>query len=290
MATSSPTSLADFLRTRREQLAPADVGLRDTGRRRTPGLRREEVATLAGVSIDYLVRIEQGRDTNPSASVLTALADALHLEADDRTHLFRLAAHSGPNAELCPATPPLVDDVAPTVQLLLDQLDPMPAFVLDPLGDVVASNRAWRVLVEPWGLGDHTNLAHHVFLHPDARATYADWGAAADAQVSALHAASMRWGDHPRYLALMAELSQLTEFTDRLAAHPVAEKRRGTKRLVHPVVGELRLTFETLAVADHEHRLVTWLPADAATTDALKAALATEEPVSPAVLRVVGEA
>ncbi|WP_426573305.1 helix-turn-helix domain-containing protein [Aquihabitans sp. McL0605] len=286
----SPTpTLADFLRTRREQLAPADVGLRATGRRRTPGLRREEVATLAGVSIDYLVRIEQGRDTNPSASVLTALAVALQLDEDQRMHLFRLAAHAGPNSEMCPAVPPLVDDVAPTVHLLLDQLDPSPAFVVDPLNDVVASNRAWRTLVEPLGLADHTNLAHHVFLHPDAPTIYADWDQAADSQVSTLHAASLRWGDHPRYAAVVDLLTPLPAFTDRMATHPVAEKRRGPKRLVHPGAGELRLAFETLGLADHEHRLIAWLPADDATAGALRHLVAAEQPMSPAQLRVVGE-
>jgi transcriptional regulator with XRE-family HTH domain len=287
---SAPPSLADFLRTRREQLSPADVGLRETGRRRTPGLRREEVATLAGVSIDYLVRIEQGRDTNPSASVLTALAVALQLDEDDRLHLFRLAAHSGPNSEMCPAVPPLVDDVAPTVKLLLDQLDPTPAFVIDPLNDVVASNGAWRTLVEPLGLADHANLAHHVFLHPEARTTYPDWDLAADAQVSTIHAASLRWGDHPRFTALVDLLADVPAFSERMAARPVAQKGRGPKRLVHPGAGELRLTFETLQLADHEQRLIAWLPADDATAEAINAVLAVEEPVSPAVLRVVGEA
>ena len=283
------TTIAEFLRARREQVQPADVGLPDNGRRRTPGLRREEVATLAGVSIDYLVRIEQGRDTNPSASVLTALASALQLDEEERLHLFRLAAHVGPNSEMCPAVPPLVDDVAPTVHLLLDRLDPTPAFVVDPLNDVVASNQAWRTLVAPLGLADHANLAHHVFLHPDARTTYPDWDLAADSQVSTLHAASMRWGDHPRYTALVEQLAGLPAFTERLARHPVAEKRRGPKRLVHPGVGELHLSYEALGLADHEHRLIAWLPADEATAAALDQALATEHPVSPAHLRVVGQ-
>ena len=286
MASIGP--LAEFLRTRREQVSPADVGLRDTGRRRTPGLRREEVATLAGVSIDYLVRIEQGRDTHPSAAVLSALADALQLGLEDRTHLARLAAHTS-SSEFCPAAPALVDDVAPTVHLLLDQLDPTPAFVVDPINDVVASNEAWRTLVGPLGLADHANLAHHVFLHPDARTSYPDWDAAADAQVSRLRAASLRWGEHPRFTALVAQLEGVADFTERWSAHPVAEKRRGPKRLVHPAAGELHLTYEAMELSDHEHRLIAWLPADAATAAAIRATLDVAEPVSPAVLRVVGE-
>jgi transcriptional regulator with XRE-family HTH domain len=267
------------------------VGLRTSGRRRTPGLRREEVATLAGVSIDYLVRLEQGRDTHPSSSVLAALAEALQLDADDRLHLARLAAVTA-GAEMCPETPPLVDEVSPSTRLLLDRLDPTPAFVLDPINDIVASNVAWRTLAGPLGLGDHDNLAWHLFLHPDARTIYPDWDDAADGQVSRLRAASLRWGDHPRFKELIDELQEAPGFAERFARHPVAEKRRGVKSLIHPEVGELRLAFETLGLSDHEHHLVVWLPADEATDAAVDRALgpqaAKAEPVSPAVLRVVG--
>src|SRR5687768_16981575 len=108
------SELAEFLRTRREQVRPADVGLPDSGRRRTPGLRREEVATLAGVSIDYLVRLEQGRDLHPSGEVLNALADALRLGPDDRLYLKRLGVISA-NRAMCPTARPIVHEVAPTV-------------------------------------------------------------------------------------------------------------------------------------------------------------------------------
>ena len=112
--------MAEFLRARREQLQPGDVGLPDNGRRRTPGLRREEVATLAGVSIDYLVRLEQGRDTKPSPSVIAALADALRLDDEQRRQLYTLAMISQ-TSELCPAARPLARAVAPTVTALLER-------------------------------------------------------------------------------------------------------------------------------------------------------------------------
>ena len=210
------TTVAEFLRAHREQLQPADVGLPDNGRRRTPGLRREEVATLAGVSIDYLVRLEQGRDTRPSASVIAALADALRLDDDERRELSTLAVISQ-NAELCPSPRPLAREVAPTVMALLEGLSPVPAFVAGPANDVLAWNDAWESFVRPLGMleGEVPNLARHVFLHPSARPVYPDWTAAADEQVSRLHAATARWGDDESFAALMDELRTAPEFIER---------------------------------------------------------------------------
>src|SRR4051794_22095289 len=151
MATSS--ELGSFLRARREGLSPAEVGLPDSGRRRTPGLRREEVATLAGVSIDYLVRLEQGRDSNPSASVIAALAAALRLTDEERTHLGTLAQLSN-SQELCPSVLPSLTEVAPTLRTLLDRLDPTPAFLVSPINDVLAWNPAWERVAAPLGMVD----------------------------------------------------------------------------------------------------------------------------------------
>ncbi|MDQ1397198.1 MAG: hypothetical protein QOG64_2457, partial [Acidimicrobiaceae bacterium] len=210
------TTVAEFLRARRDQLQPADVGLPDSGRRRTPGLRREEVATLAGVSIDYLVRLEQGRDTNPSPSVIAALADALRLDDGQRRELYKLAMVSQA-AELCPAARPLARAVAPTVTALLERLGPTPAFVTGPINDVLAWNRAWDLLVRPLGMLDGAvpNLARHVFLHPDARTVYPDWLAAADEQVSRLRTATAHWGEDADVAALMDELRAAPEFVER---------------------------------------------------------------------------
>jgi transcriptional regulator with XRE-family HTH domain len=285
------TTVAEFLRARRDQLQPGDVGLPDSGRRRTPGLRREEVATLAGVSIDYLVRLEQGRDTNPSPSVIAALADALRLDDGQRRELYKLAMVSQ-TAELCPAARPLTRAVAPTVTALLERLGPTPAFVAGPANDVLAWNHAWDLLVRPLGMLDDArpNLARHVFLHPDARTVYPDWLAAADEQVSRLRAATGRWGDDDDFAALMEELRTSPDFIQRWAIFATTEKRRGTTRLVHPDIGPLRVNYEVLLLPDEvdEQRLITWLPADDATATAFAGAGDTAVPTSPAQLRVIG--
>jgi transcriptional regulator with XRE-family HTH domain len=285
------TTVAEFLRARREQLQPADVGLPDNGRRRTPGLRREEVATLAGVSIDYLVRLEQGRDTKPSPGVIAALADALRLDDEQRRQLYMLAMVSQ-GAELCPAPRPLARAVAPTVTALLDRLGPTPAFVVGPANDVLAWNDAWEALVRPLGMLDDAmpNLARHVFLHPDARAVYPDWVAAADEQVSRLRTATGRWGEDESLVALMDELRTTPNFTERWSRFATTEKRRGTTQIVHPDRGRLRLDYEVLLLPDDVdgQRLITWLPADDATATALSRTRDAGVPTSPAQLRVIG--
>jgi transcriptional regulator with XRE-family HTH domain len=283
--------VAEFLRARRDQLQPADVGLSVNGRRRTPGLRREEVATLAGVSIDYLIRLEQGRDTKPSPSVIAALADALRLDDGQRRELYTLAMVSQ-TSELCPAARPLSRAVAPTVTALLERLGSTPAFVAGPTNDVLAWNHALEQLVRPLGMldGPVPNLARHVFLHPDARTVYPDWIAAADEQVSRLRAATVRWDDDPDFAALLTELRTSPDFDERWSLFATSETRRGTTRLVHPDMGRLRLNYEVLLLADDidGQRLITWLPADDATASVLAGAGANAVPSSPAQLRVIG--
>jgi transcriptional regulator with XRE-family HTH domain len=288
------TTVGDFLRARREQLQPADVGLTDSGRRRTPGLRREEVATLAGVSIDYLVRLEQGRDTRPSASVIAALADALLLDVDQRRQLHTLAVISQ-GQEMCPEPRPLVRTVAPTVRALLERLGPTPAFVLDPANDVLASNPAWEALVLPMGLvdEDEPNLARHVFLHPAATTVYPDWETVADEQAGRLRASSVQWGEDERFVALLDGLRAAPAFVARWEAFAATDRRRGTTRLHHPELGPLRVDYEALLLADDavDLRLVTWLPGDDATAIAFDRAgfdAAAGVPTSPANLRVIG--
>jgi len=273
------SDLADFLRARREQLRPGDVGLPDSGRRRTPGLRREEVATLAGVSIDYLIRLEQGRDSNPSPSVLVALGDALQLSDDERMHLYQLAAKSN-SAVLCPRAE-MHGDVAPTVLQLLAGLDPLPAFVLGALNDVLAANDAWSTLVAPVGLAEGANLARFVFLDPRARQVFADWDDMADEQVHQLRAVSPLWSSEATFTAFIDVLLGDDDFARRWSAHVVGAKRRGTKRLHHPLAGDLRFSHEVLEVTEERaQRVVTWLPADEATRAAIG-------PASPARLKVV---
>jgi transcriptional regulator with XRE-family HTH domain len=285
------TTVAEFLRARRDQLQPADVGLPDNGRRRTPGLRREEVATLAGVSIDYLVRLEQGRDTKPSPSVIAALADALRLDDGQRRELYMLAMVSQTSV-LCPSARPLARAVAPGVTALLKGLGTTAAFVAGPASDVLAWNDAWEQVVRPLGMlhGAVPNLARYVFLHADARTVYPDWIGAADEQVSRLHAATARWGDDHDFATLMDELRTSPDFNARWSLFAATEKRRGTTRIVHPHLGQLRLNYEVLLLADDidQLRLITWLPADNSTAAALAGASGNAAPSSPAQLRVIG--
>jgi transcriptional regulator with XRE-family HTH domain len=281
---TAPPPLAAFLRARRERTSPRDVGLPVNGRRRTPGLRREEVATLAGVSVDYLVRLEQGRDDHPSAEVLVALADAMRMSEDERRHLFHLGAISM-GAAMCPAATPLAREVAPTVVTLLEGLHPTPAFVLGPLGDVLAWNEAWAAVVSALGLLDHAqpNLVRYVFLDPRSRDAFPTWWVAADEQVGRLRRATVRWEGDEAWAELIDELRRVPEFEVRWAAHPVDEKRRGAKLVAHPTAGDLDLVVEVLAIADDsEQVLVTWLPADDATATRLEALVAP-----PQQLRVV---
>jgi transcriptional regulator with XRE-family HTH domain len=275
-----PGELGAFLRARRERTAPRDVGLPDSGRRRTPGLRREEVATLAGVSVDYLVRLEQGRDLHPSASVLLALADAMRMDEDERRHLFHLGVKSG-NEALCPAQVAMSSEVPPTVAAVLDALDPTPAYVVGPSGDIVAWNAAWAAIATGLGLLDGTggptpNLVRFVFSHPSARTVFPEWRVAADEQAARLRRAGAYWGHHAAVGELIDELRLDPEFEVRWNAHPVGEKRRGSKCLHHPSVGDLVFDYEVLELADDSGlQMITWLAADPETADRVGALVGT---------------
>lgn len=285
------TTLADYLRARREHLQPADVGLPDRGRRRTPGLRREEVATLAGISVDYLVRLEQGRDTHPSASVLRALADALQVPETERIQVWKLAHISG-HPELCPGQDAVLPlEVRHEVRTLLDHLHGVPAFVVDPVDHVLAANDAWRQLVEPLGLleGEPPNRARHLFLHPSAHDIWPDWDHVAGQQVARLRLAEPRWAEDEVLRTLLDDLSASAEFRQRWSALPPGELLHGEVRLDHPDVGRLRLAYETMETSgDLGQQLVTWVPADELSTERLGAALGEPAPSGPARLRVVG--
>lgn len=175
-------AFADYLRRRRTELLPSDVGLPSGGRRRTPGLRREEVAVRAGVSADYLARLEQGRDTNPSAAVVEALADALLLDDKERA-VFGWLALTSSHAGRCPESPPAPDRVPETIETILAALEPNPAFVLGRRLDVLGWNNAWADFVTPLGMLDdpaEVNLAHYTYTHPMARRVLRNWAETAE--------------------------------------------------------------------------------------------------------------
>ncbi|MGN8026262.1 helix-turn-helix transcriptional regulator [Microbacterium sp. 22242] len=249
------TALADFLRRRREALRPGDVGLPEGARRRAPGLRREEVAQLSGMSVDYYTRLEQSRGPQPSEQMLAALARALRLTSDERDYLFRTAGHSAPD-RFSP-----LPHVAPALLRVLDRLEDTPALVLSDLGETLVSNRLAQSL-----LGDpsvRTGLArsdvYRWFTDPGSRRVYpeADWPRHARAQVAGLRAAYGAQGSRSRAGELVrALLSASTEFAGLWERHEVAVRFEDHKTLVHPELGEIELDCQALFTEDRSQALL----------------------------------
>lgn len=238
----SDNNLGEFLRARRELTRPEQVGLPSgAGRRRVPGLRREEVAMLAGVSGDYYVRLEQGRDKHPSDQVLEALSRVLDLGPDGLEHARRLAGDR-PATRRRTTRPARV---APGLRRLLDALTGIPALITDRNLDILAAN-ALATAVGPH-FGEGGNLVLFMFLDPSARTFYPEWERHARETVASLRAAAD--ADDPRLAELVGELSvKSPEFRQWWARHEVKAKSRGTKRMLVPSVGEITLDYETLAV------------------------------------------
>jgi len=235
--------LGEFLRARRTQLTPESVGLPVDGRRRVPGLRREEVADLAGLSTDYYTRLEQGRERHPSRSVLDALARALSFDDEALRYLRSVADHS-PRGRRKQAERPRVD---PRLQALLELWSSTPAIVLDGLTNVVGANQLGRAVYQ--GHEHAECLARMVFLDQGARSFYGDWTSVAHATVAALRAAGGADPDDPGLIALVGELSlRSDEFRVMWGKAQVRVKTRGSTLLRHPLVGDLHLNYESLTV------------------------------------------
>jgi hypothetical protein len=265
--------LGTFLRSRRDSRTPADVGLPDGARRRAPGLRRSEVAALAGVSVEYVTRLEQGRDRAPSGPVLAALADALRLTTSERVHLQRLAKGADGHFR-CHGPGGPARDVRPTVRALLGRLEPAAAVVLGRGADVVAHTPAYRRLMAPAGLFDAPvpNLVRYVLTDARARRLYPDWDAIADHAVATLKQGPYRADPATAHLADELTLVAGSAFTERERTVPGLPAASGVVRLRHPQAGDLRLAYETLELpADDDQRLLVHLPADDATAAALDA-------------------
>lgn len=249
--------LSEFLRTRRARLTPEDVGLPRHGRhRRVPGLRREELAQLAGVSVAYYTRLEQGHGRNVSTEVLDAIARALRLTDSEHAHLHHLARPTSARTRR-PAAPR--SGVRACVRHLLDALETVPAFVTDRRADILAWNRMAAALFGDWGAlpPRERNWARLVFLDPATRALFVAWEEKAADTVSHLRMEAGHHPDDPRLVALVGELSVRSEEFRRLwATHEVREKGHGVKRLRHPVVGELTLAHETMRLADDPDTLL----------------------------------
>ncbi|MFF3841815.1 helix-turn-helix domain-containing protein [Streptomyces sp. NPDC001930] len=255
--------LSEFLRSRRARLKPEDVGLPSFGRhRRVPGLRREELAQLAGVSVAYYTRLEQGNGRNVSMEVLDSIARALRLSDTERAHLTHLAKPTAKKKQhrAAIARP---QQVRPGLRHLLDSMEGVPGFIVGRRLDILAWNRMARALMGDFDAMEpaERNVARMVFLGPNSRDLYRDWECKATEVVSVLRLYAGCYPDDPALLALVGELSvRSEEFRSLWAAHTVADKGHGTKVLRHPLVGEMTLTYESMQVAggDPELMLVTY--------------------------------
>ncbi|MEV6578747.1 helix-turn-helix transcriptional regulator [Streptomyces sp. NPDC051582] len=247
---SDRTPLGEFLRARREGLKPCEAGLPAYGRRRVPGLRREEVALLAGVSSDYYMRLEQGRETSPSPQVIDALAAALRLDEETHEHLRRLprAPHPRPGAPSAGQ-----DRVSPQLRRLLDSWPDTPAFVLGPALDVLAHNALAAALHS--GFRSFDNLARMVFLDPAGRDFHQDWARAAHSCVSEIRAAYGLDPDGPRINEVVDTLrAKSPEFAELWSRHEVKGKTRQAKVFAHPEAGPLEIQFSAFTVNDAPHQ------------------------------------
>ncbi|MEU2550447.1 helix-turn-helix domain-containing protein [Streptomyces sp. NPDC014684] len=251
--------LSEFLRSRRARLQPEDVGLPDFGRRRrVPGLRREELAQLAGVSVAYYTRLEQGNGRNVSAEVLDSIARALRLTDAEHAHLTHLAKPTAHKKK--PAA--RQQQVRAALRQLLDSMEGVPAYVVGRRSEILAWNRMAAAVFGDWAelAPAERNWARMVFLRPDYRDLFIDWEQKAIDIVCALRMDAGCYPDDPRLSALVGELSvKSAEFRRLWATHDVKEKGYGVKRLLHPLVGELALNFETFRLADDgDQALITY--------------------------------
>ncbi|MER7792846.1 helix-turn-helix transcriptional regulator [Streptomyces sp. NPDC097640] len=256
------SELGDFLRSRRARLRPEDAGVAfGGGARRVPGLRREEVARLAGVSADYYARLEQGRHPHVSETVLEAVARALCLDDTERGYLFELARPGSPGRRR--RRPAGVPRMRQRIHRMLDVLnDVSPAVVLNHRSDVLGANHLAKQLITDFDTLPYRdrNLARFVLLHPAARDLYMDWGQVAESFVASLRLAAGRHPDDRLLNELVGELSiKVPGFSTWWAGHRVDQCAHGTQRLDHPVVGELTLSYETLALpADPDQSIVLY--------------------------------
>lgn len=252
----SSNELGEFLKASRARLSPDAAGLHRSGHRRVAGLRREEVAVLAGVSADYYARLEQGRERNPSAPIVDAIGRALQLHADAHAHLYRLAG-LGPTRTLARAAAPgptgaPAATTAPVHPALLELLNAFPAtaaYALGPSFDVLATNALAAALLAPFGATP--NMARVLFTDPQARTVFVQWPAVAAATVRALR---LNAGEFPADDGIRALVAELTAASPEFGAlwddHAVGGLARAFKVFVHPVAGRIELTYQTFDVRD----------------------------------------
>ncbi|MFB7271812.1 helix-turn-helix domain-containing protein [Streptomyces sp. NPDC056244] len=271
-----PNLLGDYVRARRERVTPEQVGIPVLGVRRVPGLRREEVAMLAGISADYYLRLEQGRDRNPSVQVLESLARVLRLDDDATAYLLRLGA-AKPRR---PRRRPRKETVPPGIAKLVAAL-PLPALVEGRYFDVLAANALATALSPRLAAGG--NRLRDVFLDPAEQALYPDWEDAATGMVAGFRQSVGTDTDDPRFIELVGELSLASpRFSELWARHDVEACEGTPKTIDHPQVGALRLNRERLAVAGTTGQtLVVYHPDPGTNADKLTLLASTVQSSAP---------
>lgn len=258
--------LGRFLRAMRERVAPEDAGLPGHGVRRTPGLRRQEVAELAAVSVDWYIRLEQGRVGTPGAAVLDGVARALLLSAAEREHLHVLARRERPIPQRAEAV-----QVPSSISLLLRGMPLIPAYVVDHCFRILDRNEAAAALFgEGFGSGTRRNAAAVLFEDPEVRSMQLDWARVARETVGNLRANLARAPEDKELNDLIQRLLGDAGFRRWWRDQTVEERTHGGKRLAHPTVGTLTVRYDYLAVADRGLRLVAVTPADGPTESRIR--------------------
>ena len=281
-------ALAEFLRTRRERLSPEAVGLPTGGRRRTPGLRREEVALLANVGISWYTSLEQGREAKPSEPVLEGIARALRLSPEEEWHLFVLADRQPPSC-----IPPPAEQVSPALRRMLDDLRASPAYAMSAHGELAHWNAAAEAVFGfSRGVPPHQrNLLWQMFVNPASRARYASWETTARGMLARFRAESARHPGDARFAGLIEDLGrESAEFGEWWPRYDVAGEAEGHEEIVHPDAGRIVLEHTTLSPpGDQDLKVVVYTPASE--TDAARLAGALREGTErPFDLRSDGEA
>jgi transcriptional regulator with XRE-family HTH domain len=274
MTTVNQADLAAFLRTRRARLTPRDAGLPDTGRRRTPGLRRQEVAQLAGMSVDYYIRLEQGRGPRPSRQVLSALARALLLNGDEREYLFLTAG------EAPPQPPRPGREITPGIRHLLDGMQATPAYVVDAAYNILA----WNQLAVPF-IGDHAggetdrNMIRWMFRRPDTDTVWSDADSLrfTRSMVADLRASYARFPGDREIESLVGEMLALSPlFAEMWSSYDVEVRGPMLKSVRHPRLGLLEFECQVLHIAETGQRLIAYCAAPGSPTESAFIALAAQ--------------
>ena len=279
MDSNRRTELAGFLRARRARLSPRQAGLPETGtpgRRRTPGLRRQEVAQLAGLSVDYYIRLEQARGPHPSRQVLAALARALMLTADERDYLFRLAGEAPPPA------PRPSREITPGIRHLLDSMPGVPAYVVDAAYNVLAWNQLATHFIGDLSRYEDRNMIRWTFLRAPQEVVWsdADFVRFTRSTVADLRAAYARYPGDPGIDSLVTEMLALSpRFEQMWAEHEVEVRGPMLKHVAHPQAGALEFECQVLHIAESGQRLIAYCAAPGSATEAAFRELAARAPL-----------